>query len=139
VAEHELIDRLFLFWDRTFKGAISLQDVIDGLGGVLMNDMMANIAWFFTLHDNDKDGYLTKDEVLQLSESLLFIFRHEPGDQYLAAVSRVSHLLRSRRVLTAFSSCKTPSNMRRRNRKTSIRPICSDPRQSPRHEHGRHQ
>lgn len=50
---------------------------------------MANIAWFFTLHDNDKDGHLTKDEVLQLSESLLFIFRSEIGDQYLAAVSRV--------------------------------------------------
>lgn len=43
---------------------------------------------------------MTKDEVIQLSESLLvsscgccsadrqFIFRNEPGDQYLAAVSR---------------------------------------------------
>jgi hypothetical protein len=65
---------------------------VNGLNGVLFNDMMSNIAWFFTLHDHDKDGYLTKDEVLQLSESLLFIFRHEPGDQYLAAVSRVGLL-----------------------------------------------
>ena len=56
---------------------------------MLFNDLMANIAWFFSLHDNDKDGHLTKDEVLQLSESLLFIFRSEIGDQYLAAVSRV--------------------------------------------------
>jgi hypothetical protein len=31
---------------------------------------------------------LTKDEVIRLSESLLFIFRNEPGDSYLAAVSR---------------------------------------------------
>ena len=52
--------------------------------------MLENIAWFFGLHDKEKDGYLTKDEFLQLSESLLFIFRNEVGDQYLAAVSRVS-------------------------------------------------
>lgn len=56
-------------------------------------------------HDKDKDGYLTKDEVIQLSESLLvsttailpivvadfchqFIFRNEPGDAYLASVSK---------------------------------------------------
>lgn len=32
---------------------------------------MSNIAWLFNLHDSDKDGFLTKDEVLQLSESLL--------------------------------------------------------------------
>lgn len=30
----------------------------------------------------------TQDEVLQLSESLLFIFRNEPGDAFLAAVSK---------------------------------------------------
>jgi hypothetical protein len=68
---------------------------------VFFNDLMSNIEWFFTLHDNNKDGFLTKDEVLQLSESLLvclfsrldvpasfsysfsglkFIFRNEPGD-----------------------------------------------------------
>lgn len=39
--------------------------------------------------DSDKDGFLTKDEVLQLSESLLFIFRNETGDHYLATVSRL--------------------------------------------------
>lgn len=82
----------------------------------MFNDLMGNITWLFTLHDNNKDGFLTKDEVLKLSESLLvsyglvtpllhpdvtlsacpgvripfqFIFRNEPGDQYLAAVSRL--------------------------------------------------
>jgi Ca2+-binding EF-hand superfamily protein len=38
---------------------------------VLFNDLMSNIAWLFNLHDSDQDGFLTKDEVLQLSESLL--------------------------------------------------------------------
>lgn len=42
-----------------------------GLDGVMFNDLMSNIEWLFDLHDKDGDGYLTKDEVLQLSESLL--------------------------------------------------------------------
>ena len=44
---------------------------MSGLDGVMFNDLMSNIEWFFTLHDKDKDKSLTKDEVLQLSESLL--------------------------------------------------------------------
>lgn len=32
---------------------------------------MSNLAWLFSVHDKDGDGFLTKDEVLQLSESLL--------------------------------------------------------------------
>ena len=37
----------------------------------MFNDLMENIEWFFNLHDKNKDGFLTKDEVLTLSESLL--------------------------------------------------------------------
>lgn len=37
----------------------------------MFNDLMDNIEWFFNLHDKNKDGFLTKDEVLTLSESLL--------------------------------------------------------------------
>ncbi len=37
----------------------------------MFNDLMENIEWFFNLHDKNKDGYLTKDDVLTLSESLL--------------------------------------------------------------------
>ena len=44
---------------------------MNGLDGVMFNDLMENIEWFFNLHDKNKDGYLTKDEVLTLSESLL--------------------------------------------------------------------
>lgn len=88
VAEHELIDRLFYFWDTSCNGSLSFQDLVSGLDGVMLNDLMENIEWFFNLHDNNKDGYLTKDEVLTLSESFLFIFRHEIGDAYLGAVSK---------------------------------------------------
>ncbi|KIJ55489.1 hypothetical protein M422DRAFT_24063 [Sphaerobolus stellatus SS14] len=88
VAEHELIDRLFYFWDTSQRGALSFQDIITGLDTIVFSDLMEAIEWFFTLHDKNKDGYLTKDEVLQVSESLLFIFRYEHGDAYLGAVSR---------------------------------------------------
>jgi hypothetical protein len=88
VAEHEFIDRLFYFWDVDCRGALSFQDLISGLDGVMHNGLMENIEWFFNLHDKNKDGYMTKDEVLTLSESLLFIFRYEIGDAYLGAISR---------------------------------------------------
>lgn len=45
--------------------------MVHGLDGVMFNDLMENIEWFFNLHDKNKDGYLTKDEVLTLSESFL--------------------------------------------------------------------
>ncbi|SJL17798.1 related to MDR1-Mac1p interacting protein [Armillaria ostoyae] len=79
MAEHEFIDRLFFFWDTSCRGALSFQDLVSGLDGVMFNDLMENIEWFFNLHDKNKDGYLTKDE---------FIFRYEIGDAYLGAVSR---------------------------------------------------
>ncbi|KIM88226.1 hypothetical protein PILCRDRAFT_95565 [Piloderma croceum F 1598] len=88
IAEHEFIDRLFFFWDTSCKGALSFQDLVSGLDGVMFNDLMENIEWFFNLHDKNKDGFLSKDEVLTLSETFLFIFRYEIGDAYLGAVSR---------------------------------------------------
>ncbi|KAL0570667.1 hypothetical protein V5O48_011291 [Marasmius crinis-equi] len=88
VAEHEFIDRLFYFWDVSCRGALSFQDLVSGLDGVMFNDLMENIEWFFNLHDKNKDGFLTKDEVLTVSETFLFIFRFEIGDAYLGAVSR---------------------------------------------------
>lgn len=63
------------------------QDIITGLDGVLFNDLMSNLTWLFNLYDTDQDGHLTKDEILQVSEALLFIFRNEPGDRYLGSVS----------------------------------------------------
>jgi len=46
---------------------------VSGLDGVMFNDIMENIEWFFNLHDKNKDGHLTKDEVLTLSETFLVI------------------------------------------------------------------
>jgi TBC1 domain family member 8/9 len=83
------MDRLFFFWDYSCRGALSLQvraisrgshktftpggmqDLVTGLDGIVFGDLMDNIEWFFNLHDKNKDGFLTKDEVLTVSESLL--------------------------------------------------------------------
>lgn len=84
------LDRMFFAWDTQGQGSLSLQDVVLGLDRVMSAGLMESIEWFFELvcrlhvkivrnfellthmqHDKDKDGYLTKDEVIQLSESLL--------------------------------------------------------------------
>lgn len=48
-----------------------VKDLVSGLDGVMFNDLMENIEWFFNLHDKNKDGFLSKDEVLTLSETFL--------------------------------------------------------------------
>jgi len=77
--------RLFYSWDTQHVGTLSLQDVVIGLDRVMSAGLMESIEWFFNLvsgdvagspradwqHDKDHDGFLTKDEVIRLSESLL--------------------------------------------------------------------
>lgn len=88
--EHALIKRMFAAWDTEHRGSLSLQDVLRGLDPILFaeGDVLASIEWFFKLHSEGRDS-LSKDEVLRLSESLLFMFRNEPGEGYLAAVSQL--------------------------------------------------
>ena len=48
----------------------------------MFNDLMDNIEWFFNIHDKNKDGFLSKDEVLTLSESMLVsILPHRMSSQ----------------------------------------------------------
>lgn len=73
VPENEIVTRLFHHWDSEQRGTLSLQDIVTGLDGIMFarDDVMASIEWFFKLHSQGKDS-LTKDQVLRLSESLLF-------------------------------------------------------------------
>ncbi|GAA5980178.1 hypothetical protein JCM10908_001563 [Rhodotorula pacifica] len=87
--DHVMIDRIFAAWDTSSTGSLSLQDIVNGLDSVLFNDLMQNVAWLFGIYDSNHDGYLTKDEILQVSEALLYIFRNEPGDRYLGSVSNL--------------------------------------------------
>jgi hypothetical protein len=80
------------------QGTLSLQNVVKGIAELSTVDLMATIGWFFAIHDRDNDGKLEKDEVLQMSESLLFITRNLVGsdtevgaDTYLSAISGFIH------------------------------------------------
>lgn len=90
VPDHETVARLFRFWDKEKRGSLSLQNIVSGLDAIMFNgdDVMANIQWFFELHSDGRSS-LTKEEVLRLSESLLFFFRNEQNDGYLGAVSQL--------------------------------------------------
>ncbi|WFD31630.1 hypothetical protein MSPP1_002669 [Malassezia sp. CBS 17886] len=82
--------RIFTYWDKEHRGSLSLQDLVTGLDEIMFldGDVHGTVAWFFRVHANGK-AHLTKNEVLSLSESLLFMFRNEPGDEYLGAISKL--------------------------------------------------
>ncbi|KAI7850156.1 rab-GTPase-TBC domain-containing protein [Circinella umbellata] len=78
--------RLFKKFDKGEQGS----DAIIGLGSILKGNHNDQISLFFELHDVDKDDYLNRDELLQFSETLLWVFRDTADDddgQHLGAVS----------------------------------------------------
>lgn len=85
-----LLDKLFhQLFDRNKDGFVDFPDIVVGLGKLIHNDMMSLMGLFFDVHDEDHDSQLTKEEVLQLSESLLFLMRREEGERHLNAVSNL--------------------------------------------------
>ncbi|KAI8142368.1 rab-GTPase-TBC domain-containing protein [Fennellomyces sp. T-0311] len=83
--------RLFKKFDRGDQGS----DAIIGLGSILKGNHNDQISLFFELHDVDKDDYLNRDELLQFSESLLWIFRDTPDDDEGQHLNAVSSFLRN--------------------------------------------
>ena len=71
----------------------------------MFNDLMDNIEWFFNLHDKDKDGYITRDEVLTLSESLLVRYSSEMTMQvYVLNVSSLYSDMKSEMPISEQSA-----------------------------------
>ncbi|KAF9906450.1 hypothetical protein BX616_000723, partial [Lobosporangium transversale] len=87
VVGRHFISRLFERFDQNNTGTLSLQEVTTGLDDIIHGDLMTQIQLFFDMHDLNKDGTLSRDEILGMSESLLFIFRFDDGDTYLSAIS----------------------------------------------------
>ncbi|EEB08841.1 GTPase activating protein [Schizosaccharomyces japonicus yFS275] len=79
--------RLFLRFDKSLVGSVSLQDVVSGIAELKVRDVMHTISYMFELYDSNGDSYLEKNDVLMVSEALLWITRYM-GDEYLPAVSR---------------------------------------------------
>ncbi|KAK5135606.1 hypothetical protein LTR08_005086 [Meristemomyces frigidus] len=88
-AEHEFLRRLFRKWAGAGSGGIgggagegegevslSLQHVVYGLAAIKgSRDIMASIAYFFELYDDDCDGRVDREGILRMSEGLLFLSR----------------------------------------------------------------
>lgn len=73
VPDGGLATRLFHAWDSEKAGSLSLQDIVSGLDQIMFcdGDIAHTTEWLFRLHSHGKDK-LTKNEVLELSETLLF-------------------------------------------------------------------
>ncbi|KAK9475351.1 rab-GTPase-TBC domain-containing protein [Dipodascopsis tothii] len=105
---HDFQRRLFHRWDEELRGSLALQDVVAGLGSIMQRDIMASMAYFFEIYDEDGDGKVDREGILQMSEGLLYITRNmadplspaaspnssltddkplDVGDKYLSSVS----------------------------------------------------
>ncbi|KAG4303930.1 hypothetical protein PORY_002674 [Pneumocystis oryctolagi] len=78
---------LFLKWDKSSSGSLTLQDIISGIAEFKFLDLMHSITYFFELYDSNNDGKVSKDEILKMSECLLFFMQKELDDIYLKSVS----------------------------------------------------
>jgi hypothetical protein len=75
-ADNEFMRRLFRRFDTDHKKSLTLQNLVNGFAEVKgMRDIMANIAYFFDLYDDDGDGKIDRDGILKMSEALLFLGR----------------------------------------------------------------
>ena len=123
----------------------STQDIVSGLDAIMSarGDVLASIEWFFRLHSEGRDS-LSKDEVLRLSESLLFRERQRVGLPLSAAdVSRQSSATSratatsapcrsSSRSRSSMAAMPQPRRHREMTRRPATRPACCFPDGTPR-------
>ncbi|AQZ09845.1 MDR1 (YGR100W) [Zygosaccharomyces parabailii] len=84
----EFLKRLFNKWDSSKSGELTLNDVVYGLDKLVTNDLMASINYFFALYDEDNNSQLQREEVLQVSEGLLFLTDPWKTGKYVDALTK---------------------------------------------------
>ncbi|BFZ55185.1 GTPase activating protein (GAP) [Savitreella phatthalungensis] len=91
--DHDFLQRLFRRWDKEQAESLSLQNVVTGVSDMQTESAtpMEGIEWWFRLYEGP-DQVLGRDDVLRLSEALLWIRRDEADDAYLAGVSSFINL-----------------------------------------------
>ncbi|KAI9018301.1 hypothetical protein DFJ74DRAFT_608448 [Hyaloraphidium curvatum] len=89
VPGQQIIELLFRYFNRNSDDPthVTLQEVVRGLGEIIFSDASGNADLLFALFDEKRKGYLDRDDIVRLSESLLFVHRDASGDAYLTAVS----------------------------------------------------
>ena len=79
-ADHDFMQRLYGKWNIEDRDGLSLQNVVSGLAQVKgTTDLMSTISYFFDLYDDDGDGKVDREGILQISEALLFLTRRGLG------------------------------------------------------------
>lgn len=73
--QREFLGRLFKSWDGENKGGLTLEDLCRGLNKWISVDLMLLIKNFFDLYDNNALGYIGKEEILSMSEGIIFLTR----------------------------------------------------------------
>ncbi|QDS69535.1 hypothetical protein FKW77_007629 [Venturia effusa] len=88
-ADDDFMRRLFRKWDVDGDRSLTLQNVVVGFARIKgAQDIMAHIAYFFELYDDDNDGRVDRDGILKMSEALLFLGRR--GFEQATATSNPS-------------------------------------------------
>ena len=79
-ADHDFMQRLFGNWDSKREGELNLQNVVSGMARIKgKKDIMATIAYFFELYDDENTGKVDREGILKMSEGLLFLSRRGFG------------------------------------------------------------
>lgn len=75
-ADHDFMQRLYGRWNFDDEDGLNLQKVVSGLAEIKGTmDLMNTISYFFSLYDDDKDGKVSREGILRMSEALLFLTR----------------------------------------------------------------
>ncbi|XP_076220251.1 LOW QUALITY PROTEIN: calsenilin-like [Aptenodytes patagonicus] len=61
---------LFDAFDADHNGALCFQDFVVGLSVLLRGTVHQKLKWAFNLYDINKDGYITKEEMLEIMKSI---------------------------------------------------------------------
>ncbi|XP_078256845.1 Kv channel-interacting protein 4 isoform X6 [Rhinoraja longicauda] len=61
---------LFNAFDTDHNGSVSFEDFVLGLSGLLRGTIQDKLKWAFNLYDINKDGFVTKEEMLDIMKSI---------------------------------------------------------------------
>ncbi|SCV03102.1 LAMI_0H05490g1_1 [Lachancea mirantina] len=86
--KRQFLKKLFNYWDTSKLGDLSLNDVLAGLDSLLSEDLMVSINNYFALYDVDKKGELQREDILQLSEGLLFLTEAWRNGRYVDKITQ---------------------------------------------------
>lgn len=66
VIEDSLMDRIFCAWDKNNESVLKVDMWIGGLSIFLRGTFEEKIQYCFRVYDLNSDGYISKDEMIQL-------------------------------------------------------------------------